>query len=148
MLNINNTCRFFGRITKDLQITTVNSSSNSFSKLSFTLAVQRNISKQQEQNNPNIQKADFVPCVATGKTAELIEKYFQKGSPIQILGSYQSYTKQDSSGNTVYGHVFKVEEIGFPINNSNDSSSSNNKNSRNKNDDDDFYPMGDEDTPF
>ena len=40
MLNINNTCRFFGRITKDLQITTVNSSSNSFSKLSFTLAVQ------------------------------------------------------------------------------------------------------------
>ena len=44
--------------------------------------------------------------------------------------------------------MFKVEEIGFPINNSNDSSSSNNKNSRNKNDDDDFYPMGDEDTPF
>ena len=30
----------------------------------------------------------------------------------------------------------------------NDSSSSNNKNSRNKNNDDDFYPMGDEDTPF
>ena len=39
--------------------------------------------------------ADFIPCVAWGKLAETIAKYFQKGSPIYLEGKVRvrSYEK-------------------------------------------------------
>lgn len=70
----------------------------------FTLAVDRR-GKQGE--------ADFISCVAFGKTAEFIEKYFKKGSKINLQGRIQtgSYTNKD--GNKVYTTDVIAEQVEF-----------------------------------
>lgn len=62
----------------------------------FTLAVDRR--KKQEGQ----QAADFISCVAFGKTAEFSEKYLKKGTKIVTDGRIQtgSYTNRD--GQKVY----------------------------------------------
>lgn len=74
--------------------------------VNFTIAVNRR-RKEAEHN------ADFPRCVAFGKTAELIGKYFRKGSQICVSGHIQtgSYTHRD--GYTVYTTDVIVEEMDF-----------------------------------
>lgn len=59
------------------------------------------------------QDADFISCVAFGKTAEFIEKYFTKGMKIVIEGRWQtgSYTNKD--GQKVYTNDCVVESVEF-----------------------------------
>lgn len=73
----------------------------------FTLAVDR---KFKRDNEPT---ADFITCVAFGKTAEFIEKYFSKGKKIGLTGHIQtgSYTNKD--GAKVYTTDVVVEECEF-----------------------------------
>lgn len=56
--------------------------------------------------------ADFISCVAFGKTAEFIEKYFTKGMKADICGHIQtgSYEKD---GKKVYTTDVVVEDIEF-----------------------------------
>ena len=58
----------------------------------FTLAVDRRIKKDGEAS------ADFINCVAFGKTAEVIEKHVYKGNKIAVAGHIQtgSYTNKDN----------------------------------------------------
>nr|DAJ05104.1 MAG TPA: Single strand binding protein [Caudoviricetes sp.] len=49
----------------------------------YTLAVNRRMKKNGEQD------ADFIPCVAFGKTGEFAEKYFKKGQLVAITGRLQ-----------------------------------------------------------
>lgn len=48
------------------------------------------------------QGADFIPCTAFGKNAEVAEKYFRKGMRVAVNGALQtgSYTNKD--GKKVY----------------------------------------------
>lgn len=48
------------------------------------------------------QGADFIPCTAFGKSAEVAEKYFRKGMRVAVNGALQtgSYTNKD--GKKVY----------------------------------------------
>ena len=73
----------------------------------FTLAVDRRF---KGDGNPT---ADFINCVAFGKSGEFIEKYFCKGMKANICGRIQtgSYTNKD--GNKVYTTDVLVEEIEF-----------------------------------
>lgn len=70
----------------------------------FTLAVDRPTKKDE---------ADFISCVAFGKTAEAIEKYLNKGSKIAVEGRIQtgSYTNKD--GQKVYTTDVIVERFDF-----------------------------------
>lgn len=60
----------------------------------FSIAVDRTVKKNDEW----VHEADFISCVAFGKTAEFIEKYFNKGSFIIVLGNIKtgSYTNKDN----------------------------------------------------
>ena len=62
----------------------------------FTLAVDRKFVKRNE-GQAEVQTADFIPCVAFGKTGEFIAKYFKQGSKIAIEGRIQTgdYTDKD-----------------------------------------------------
>lgn len=73
----------------------------------FSLAVNRRFVKDGEQS------ADFINCVAFGKTGEFMEKYFRKGNRIALSGRIQtgSYTNKD--GNKVYTTDIMVEEVEF-----------------------------------
>ena len=74
--------------------------------VNFTIAVNRR-RKEQEHN------ADFPRCVAFGKTAELIGKYFRKGSQICVSGHLQTGSYDHRDGYKVYTTDVVVEEMDF-----------------------------------
>lgn len=87
-----------GRITKDIEVKTVNSTSVT----RFTLAVDR--MKNDE--------ADFISCKAFGKTAELLGKYCGKGSLIAISGSIRTGS-YESNGRKVYTTDVIADRVQF-----------------------------------
>ena len=73
----------------------------------YVLAVDRRFNRNGDQ------KADFISCVAFGRSAEFAEKYLHQGTKIAIEGRIQtgSYTKQD--GTKVYTTDVVVENQEF-----------------------------------
>ena len=61
-----------GRLTRDPEVR-YSAGENAMAIARFTLAVNRRFRRDGEQN------ADFISCVAFGKTAEFIEKYITQG---------------------------------------------------------------------
>mgnify|MGYP003328948793 CR=1 FL=1 len=97
-----------GRLARDPEVRySQNDSSMAIAR--FTIAVdRRRASNAQDGSN-----ADFISCVAFGKQAEFIEKYFTKGNRIGVCGHIQtgSYTNKD--GVRVNTTDIVVEEIDF-----------------------------------
>lgn len=93
-----------GRLTRDPE---VRYSDGGHTVARFSVAVDRKFKKENEQT------ADFIGCVAFGKTAEFIEKYFFKGSKIVIEGQIQtgSYTNQE--GQKIYTTDVIAREVEF-----------------------------------
>lgn len=100
-----NSVKLYGRLVKDPEI---RSSGEGKSVASFTVACQRKY-KDKDGNY----SADFVNCVAFGKTAEILEKHFIKGMPIIVDGRINtgSYTNKD--GNKVYTTNVAVDSVEF-----------------------------------
>ena len=93
-----------GRLVRDPDIRYADSGT---SIARWTTAVDRRYKKDGEQN------ADFISCIAFGKTAEFVEKYFRQGSKIVIEGRIQtgSYTNKD--GQKVYTTDVIAEQVEF-----------------------------------
>lgn len=62
---------------------------------------------------------DFISCVAFGKTAEFIEKYFGRGSRILLEGHIQTGSYDNKDGNRVYTTDVIVDAVEFCEKNSN-----------------------------
>ena len=75
----------------------------------YTLAVGR----RRARNNNDEQSADFISCVAFGRSGEFAEKYLHQGTKIVVTGRIQtgSYTNKD--GQRVYTTDVVVEEQEF-----------------------------------
>lgn len=77
--------------------------------------------------------ADFHNCVAFGKTAEFIEKFFHKGDFINIDGSNKSGSYTDKNGKKVYTYSVRINSVEFAGGNkSSGESTQQNKNTDNK----------------
>ena len=59
------------------------------------------------------QGADFVPCVAFGRSAEFAEKYFHQGTKIAVAGRIQTGSYVNKDGNKVYTTQVIVDEQEF-----------------------------------
>ena len=96
-----------GRLTRDPDIRYANGE-NATAVARFTLAVDRRFARKDGE-----QTADFIGCVAFGRNAEFIEKYFRQGMRVTICGRIQtgSYTNRD--GQKVYTTDVVVEEQEF-----------------------------------
>lgn len=57
--------------------------------------------------------ADFVNCVAFGKQAEVIGKYFIKGMKIDLTGRLQTGSYTDKNGNKVFTCDVVAERVEF-----------------------------------
>lgn len=93
-----------GRLTRDPDVKT----SQSGSMIArYTMAVERRFHREGEQT------ADFISCVAFGKSAEFAEKYLHQGTKIAVDGRIQtgSYTNKD--GQKVYTTDVIVENQEF-----------------------------------
>ena len=95
-----------GRLTRDPEMRNSNGESNT-AIARYTLAVDRRYKREGEAG------ADFISCVAFGRSAEFAEKYFRQGLKIVITGRIQtgSYTNRD--GNKVYTTDVVVEDQEF-----------------------------------
>ncbi len=93
-----------GRFTRDPE---VRYSDGGTSIARFTLAVDRRFRQEGGQ------QADFISCIAFGKTAEFIEKHFKQGMKIGLEGRIQtgSYTNKD--GAKVYTTDVVAENVEF-----------------------------------
>ena len=95
-----------GRLTRDPEVR-YTQGDNALAVARFSLAVDRRFKKDGEQT------ADFISCVAFGKTGEFIEKYGHKGTKFVVEGRIQtgSYTNKD--GQKVYTTDVVVEQVEF-----------------------------------
>ena len=98
-----------GRLTRDPEVR-YSQGESALAIARFTLAVDR---RGRRQDGADQQSADFISCVAFGKTAEFAEKYLRQGTKIAVTGRIQtgSYTNKD--GQKVYTTEVVVEETEF-----------------------------------
>ena len=90
-----------GRLTADPEL---KQTPQGVSVTSFSVAVNRRGKEQQ---------ADFINCIAWRQTAEIICKFFKKGSSICIVGNIQVRTWNDNNGNKRYATEVIADEVHF-----------------------------------
>lgn len=97
-----------GRLTRDPDIR-YSQGENAMAVARYTLAVDRRFKRDGNSD----QAADFISCVAFGKTAEFAERYLHQGTKLVVEGRIQtgSYTNKD--GQKVYTTDVVVENCEF-----------------------------------
>ncbi|WP_289933867.1 single-stranded DNA-binding protein [Lactobacillus delbrueckii] len=90
-----------GRPTKDIELRTTQSG---ISVASFTLAVDRDHSKQKDE-------ANFITCVAWNRTAEILSQYAGKGRLICVEGRIQTRNYDNKEGQRVYVTEVVAENV-------------------------------------
>lgn len=96
-----------GRLTRDPEVR-YSQGDSPMAIARYTLAVDRRFTRNNDENT-----ADFISCVAFGKSGEFAEKYLRKGTKIAVTGRIQtgSYTNKD--GVKVYTTDVVVEDQEF-----------------------------------
>lgn len=102
-----NKVELVGRLTRDPEVR-YTQGENASAIARFSVAVNRRF-----KNNEGNYDADFINCVAFGKSAEFIEKYFKKGMAIGISGRIQTGNYTNKDGVKVYTTDVVVEESEF-----------------------------------
>lgn len=98
-----NNVTLIGRLTKDPTTRTFQSKNDGdVLQATFTLAVDR-----------NAEEADFIRCIAYGKTAEIVEQYTEKGTRIGVTGHLRTDSYQHKDGYTVYTCDVIVDRFDF-----------------------------------
>ena len=98
-----------GRLTREPDVRYSQNADGSMAVARYPLAVDR----RRARNNYDEQSADFISCVAFGRSGEFAEKYLHQGTKIVVTGRIQtgSYTNKD--GQRVYTTDVVVEEQEF-----------------------------------
>lgn len=99
-----NSVQLVGRFTRDPEVRYTDGGSTI---ARFSLAVDR---RYKSENGPT---ADFPNCVAFGRTAEFIEKYFRKGMRMGCQGRIQTGSYTNNDGQKVYTTDVVVESCEF-----------------------------------
>ena len=109
-----------GRLTRDPEVR-YSQGENALAIARYTLAVDRRAARREGEAT-----ADFINCVAFGRSAEFAERYLRQGTKIVVSGRIQtgSYTNRD--GQKVYTTEVVVEESEFAESKANSSAPSNN----------------------
>lgn len=84
-----------GRLTRDPEVR-YGSDADSSAVARYSLAVDRVGAKEGQPS------ADFISCVAFGKSAEFVEKYLKKGMKILVEGRIQTGSYTNKEGQKIY----------------------------------------------
>ena len=95
-----------GRLTRDPDVR-YSQGENPMAIARYTLAVDRRFKRDGEQS------ADFINCLAFGKSAEFAEKYFKQGTKIAVSGRIQTGSYTNREGVKVYTTEVVIEEQEF-----------------------------------
>ena len=89
-----------GRLGRDPEIKEMQGKNGPYKSVNFTVAVGRSYGDE----------TDWFFCTMNGKRAEVIHKFFRKGSQIIVTGRMESYKRQQD-GSTSW--VVRVEDFDF-----------------------------------
>ena len=95
-----------GRLTRDPEVR-YSGGESSLAIARYTLAVDRRFKRDGEPT------ADFINCVAFGRTAEFAERYFHKGTKLVISGRIQTGSYTNKEGVRVFTTQVVVENQEF-----------------------------------
>ncbi len=95
-----------GRLTRDPD-TRYSQGAEPIAVTRISVAVNRRFKREGEPD------ADFINCIAFGKTGEFINKYFSKGKMIGIVGNIRTNSWTDQSGQKRYSTEVYIEEAEF-----------------------------------
>lgn len=95
-----------GRLVKNPEVR--QDANGSISMARYTLAVDRMRTKKDEDPG-----ADFINCVAFGKSAEFAKNYLRKGTKLVIEGRIQTGSYTNKNGQKVYTTDVVVERQEF-----------------------------------
>lgn len=126
-----------GRLTSDPEIRQ-SQGENAMTIARFTLAVDRRTKDKQ---------ADFIRCIAFGKTAEGIEKWLKKGTKIVVTAHVQTGSYTDKDGNKRSSTDFVIDTWEFAESKSAERSETNSnqpENNQSETPDDGFVNVPDE----
>ena len=96
-----NKCVFIGRIVRDIELKSTNSGTL---VLNNCIAVRRPYSKNKE--------TDFIDFTAWRNAADIISRYFRKGSTICLCGSLVTEIKESQGNKQKFYHI-NVDEVYF-----------------------------------
>lgn len=94
-----------GRLTRDPELRYTQSNTP---VSTFTVAVDRRFKTKE-----GYRETDFINCVAWRNNAEFVQKYFQKGRMISVVGSIQTRKYTDKEGNNRTATELVADEIAF-----------------------------------
>ena len=95
-----------GRLVKNPEVR--QDAGGAISMARYTLAVERMRTKKDEDPG-----ADFINCVAFGKSAEFAKNYLRKGTKLVIEGRIQTGSYTNKNGQKVYTTDVVIERQGF-----------------------------------
>lgn len=81
-----------GYLGRDPELTELEGKNGPYKRCSFTLGVSRDFGDE----------TDWFYCTMTGKRAEVVEKYFKKGSQILVTGRMESYKPKKDPDRTAW----------------------------------------------
>ena len=128
-----------GRLTRDPN-TRQTGGSEPMTVSRFTLAVDRRFKRDGEDS------ADFISCVAFGKTGDFIDKYCHKGTKLVVSGRIQTGSYTNKEGTKVYTTDVVVDEAEFAE--SKKTAESNGQESKQEERYEQDFTDADEDLPF
>ena len=96
-----------GRLTRDPDVR-YSAGESGTSVARYTLAVDRRFNKRDGEAT-----ADFISCVAFGRSAEFAEKYFRQGMRVLVSGRIQTGSYVNKDGQKVYTTDVIVEDQEF-----------------------------------
>ncbi len=100
-----NSCAFIGRLGHDVSI---RYKPDETAVGRFSLALDRGKDKDGKDRG-----TDWIECVAFGKTAETINRFFKKGNRIGVICHVNTWAKEDEDGNKKYYTDFIVDRFDF-----------------------------------
>ncbi len=95
-----------GRLTRDPEVR-YSQSATPIAVARYSLAVNRRFKKEGEPD------ADFINCVAFGKSGEFAEKYFKKGMMVAVVGNLRVSSWDDQNGQKRWSTDVVIEEQNF-----------------------------------
>ena len=96
-----NVTTLIGNISRDLEL---RYSASQTAVLKFSIAVSR---RRKEDG------ADFINCIAFGKTAENMERFCHKGSKVGVVGRIQTGSYEREDGTKVYTTDVIADNVEF-----------------------------------
>lgn len=94
-----------GRLTKDPEL---KHSQSGTAFANATLAVERNYKNQQGER-----ESDFIRLSASGKRAETLANYFNKGDLLGVEGRIRTYSYDNQQGQKTYVTEVAVDSLSF-----------------------------------